>query len=368
MGKCEKMTDFTEQEKSVIENANNENGNTIGFITLASVISAISVVYLHANGCFWEFDSTARYWMTANVIESVFYFAVPVFFMISGTTLMDFFDRYDLKTYSKKRIFKTVIPYLFWSIVGYFYSQLLFMDSIFADTSLKKIVKGIISGDLVRIYWFFIPLFCIYVCIPLLAAVRKEQRTLVFSWIVIIAFVYNYLAPFIFNLIGINFSLPWGIDLGKGFLFYVLVGYLLSNNDLPKWTRIVLYVGGIIGLIIHMIGTYKLSMDAGAIVKTYKGYLNVPCMMYSVAIFVFMKNIWNYLSDKKMVIKAINFLSGYTFSLYLLHIFILWTIQKVGANVYSIYYRLLSPIAAIIITIILAVIIRKIPILKKVLP
>ena len=58
------------------------NKNRIEYISLASVLSAIAVVYLHANGCFWDF-STSRYWITANMIESIFYFAVPIFFMIS---------------------------------------------------------------------------------------------------------------------------------------------------------------------------------------------------------------------------------------------------------------------------------------------
>lgn len=363
------MPEAFKQEK-VISECVSKNGKAmpIGFITLASVLSAISVVYLHSNDCYWEFSSTARYWKTANVINCVFYFAVPVFFMISGTTLMDFFDRYDLKTYSKKRVIKTVIPYLFWSIVGYTYYRLLFKDSVFADTSFKRIIKGLVSGDLVSIYWFFIPLFCVYVCIPLLAAVRKEQRNVIFFWIVMISFLCNYLAPFVLHFFGFTYSLPWGIDLGKGYLFYVLLGYLLSNIELSKRTSFLVYIMGGAGLIIHMVGTYNLSMAAGTVVTTYKGYLNVPCILYSVAIFIFIKNVWNHLSNKRMVVKVVNYLSEYTFSLYLLHIFALWTIQKAGANIYSIYYRMLSPIAAIIVTIILATVIRKIPILKNVLP
>ena len=82
------------------------SSNRIEYISLASVVSAIAVIYLHANGCFWNF-STSEYWFTANIIESVFYFAVPIFFMISGAMLIGFSDKYDLKTYFSKRIKKT---------------------------------------------------------------------------------------------------------------------------------------------------------------------------------------------------------------------------------------------------------------------
>lgn len=51
----------------------NKSDNRIEYITLASVVSAIAVVFLHVNHCFWQFG-TGRYWFTANIIESVFLF------------------------------------------------------------------------------------------------------------------------------------------------------------------------------------------------------------------------------------------------------------------------------------------------------
>ena len=82
------------------------------YITYLSVLGAIAVVYLHANGCYWSF-SRERYWITANVIESIFYFAVPVFFMITGATLLDYTKRCDTKTFFTRRLKKTVIPFVF---------------------------------------------------------------------------------------------------------------------------------------------------------------------------------------------------------------------------------------------------------------
>ena len=72
------------------------------YITALNVFAALAVVFLHTNKCFWRF-SAERYWATANIIESFFYFAVPVFFMISGATLIDYRERYDTKTFFKKR-------------------------------------------------------------------------------------------------------------------------------------------------------------------------------------------------------------------------------------------------------------------------
>ena len=64
-------------------------------LTFIQVICALAVVTLHTNGVFWSFSSTERYWFTANIVESVFYFAIPLFFMITGITLLDYQKRYS---------------------------------------------------------------------------------------------------------------------------------------------------------------------------------------------------------------------------------------------------------------------------------
>ena len=87
------------------------------YIQILGVLSCLAVVVLHTNGCFWDF-SYERYWLTANLIENLCYFAVPIFFMISGATLMDYRKRYSTEEFFKKRFWKTVVPFLIWSVVG----------------------------------------------------------------------------------------------------------------------------------------------------------------------------------------------------------------------------------------------------------
>ena len=94
-----------------METESNESSNLF-YITVLNVLSALAVVGLHTNGCFWEF-SKERWWFTANIIESVLYFAVPVFFMITGATLLDYTKRCDTKTFFTRRLKKTVIPFVF---------------------------------------------------------------------------------------------------------------------------------------------------------------------------------------------------------------------------------------------------------------
>ena len=170
------------------------------YLSLMEVVCALAVVGLHTNGVFWRF-STARYWFTANIIECVFYFAVPVFFMMTGVTLIDFNKRYGLKTYFHKRFRKVVIPFLIWSLVG-LGCHLITHSIHLKDLSISFIINGILSSSFVGIYWFFIPLICVYFCIPLFSAVSDEKKLTVFKYLVGITFLINSLIPFVLKIIG----------------------------------------------------------------------------------------------------------------------------------------------------------------------
>ncbi|MBM6969331.1 acyltransferase [Pseudoramibacter alactolyticus] len=346
-----------------------EKPKDISYISFASVISAIGVVYLHTNGCFWQFSKTANYWPSANIIECVFYFAVPVFFMISGATLMDFYERYDLKTYAKKRIHKTVIPYLFWSIFGLLF-QIFTLKSIDpAGVGITFIVKGLLTGKLVAIYWFFVPLFSIYLCLPLFAAVPKERRIKLFSFLAIAALLLNVLLPFALSLYGAKDVGTFSVGVGAGYLIYIMLGYLLTRIEIPRRWRFGIYGLGLIGLLMHIIGTYRLSMAAGQIVSTYKGYINVPCVLYSVAVFVFFRYAGTKWMAHKGVNKIVEVLSKYTFSLYLLHWYVLQVIVKVlGFNSYSLLFRLIVPLLILGIVVIIVNILRKVCLMDSLLP
>lgn len=334
------------------------------YITLLSVISAISVVILHANGCFWNF-SKSRTWFTANIIESIFYFAVPIFFMITGANLIDYQEKYSTKKYFKKRLKKTVIPFLIWSLIGLLFEMFYEKSISLYDIDIKYIFNGVMNTKFIGIYWFFIPLFCIYLSIPLFASIDNKKKKDIFTYLAITGFILNCLIPFIIKVFSLDIVFPITITIVSGALLYVIIGYLLSHYDLTKNQRYMIYLLSILGLLMHIIGTYILSMDAGRIIDTYKGYYNVPCILNSVGIFIFIKE----LSKKVKKYKIINFIGKYTFSIYLMHWYILRVLTKLfHLSTVSILYRLGLPFVIIGICILITFILRKIPIIKKIVP
>ena len=345
-----------------------KNNNRIDYITFISVVSCVSVLILHTNGVFWQFSATESYWKTANVIESVFYFAVPLFFMITGITLMDFYDKYTLKEYFAKRIKKTVIPFVAWSLIGVVLEVCVGHIAI-SDINIRFLYQGITGTTIVSMYWFFTPLFIIYLNMPLYAAVEKEKRKGVFIYLVVAGFILNNLIPFIISLTKSDLNTPYKMPVITGNLIWPVLGWLLHNSEISKKQKIVIYILAAMGLMIHMCGTYVVSMNAGEILGTFKGYHNVPSILYAVGVFVLLRDIGNNIMQHKTLNRFINWLSGYTFPVYLMQFVFLKAFPMLpGVSAKSMIYRLGAPFIIIPLIIAITWCIRKIPILKNIVP
>ena len=338
------------------------------FMTVLSVISSFAVVTLHANGVFWRFDAEAAYWRGANVIECLFYFAVPVFFMLTGANLIDYRDRYSTREYIKRRALKTLLPFLCWTALGVIYRVLL-REIPAADITPAYLAKGFLNSTLVGVYWFFFPLFGVYACIPLFAAVEKEKRRAVFAGTAAAGFLVNCLIPFILRVTESGVSLPFSVGVSGGYLFYALLGWLLKNETPPPWARALIYLLAAGGTAAQIIGTGILSLRAGRIVDVYKGYNNLPCVLAAAGVFLAAKQAAPLVLRVRALERAFAFLGRYSFAVYLTHWYALDLLVKLPwVDEYSLWYRLGAPFLVIPLCVLGAWILQKIPALRRLVP
>lgn len=176
--------------------------------------------------------------------------------------------------------------------------------------------------------------------------------------------------PFLNSLFNLGFVLPISVSIGSGYLLFICLGYLISNSNFSRTSQFVIYSLSIFELLLHMIGTYDLSMAANQVISTYKGYNNLPCVLYSAGIFLFFKRLGTSIMSNKLINKIVQKLSSYTFGVYLTHVFVLQTIFRMFPNINSklLVWRAFSPLLVFTISVVITWIIRKIPGLKKIMP
>lgn len=336
------------------------------YLQVLGVISCLAVVLLHSNGVFWAF-SYERYWFTANIIESICYFAVPIFIMISGCNLIDYQKKYNTKIYFKKRIIKTVIPFFIWSFIGFVY--LLTVGALSTDNiNIHSVVDAVFNTGYIGVYWFFIPLFSVYLSIPALSMIPEASRKRIFQYMLLAAFAFNIAMPFVFSIIGLNYNTQLNVSLVGGYLFYAIAGYYIDRYPIEKKYRIIWYVLAGVGLAAHILGTLLLSYRDGAVNGIFKGYLNLPCVLYSVGIFILFK----YLDRTRVMayLYTITFpVADTTFGIYLIHWLLMDVFLRIShINPTSIVYRILGGFVIFIAASIIIKIIKKIPILRQIVP
>lgn len=335
------------------------------YITVLNVLASLAVVFLHTNKCFHRF-SVERYWATANIIESVFYFAVPVFFMISGATLIDYRERYDTKTFFKKRFIKTLIPYICFVIIGIIYGVIT-GKIVINQNIVIYLVNSLFAPKYPNIYWFFLPLFTAYLCIPVISRIEKQYRKEVFEYIIILFMILNVALPFICNLSGqFQYNTALSMALGTNYIFYLFLGYYIANYEIPKKIRYLIYILGVAGLITQIIGTYFASIKIDAVSSLFKGYTGLPCVLSSAAVFLYFKNID--FEKIPFVVKICDFFKGETFGVYLVHIYVIDICMIIGISDLSIIFRTVGAVIIFVVSALIVKILKKIPIVKKLVP
>ena len=162
---------------------------------------------------------------------------------------------------------------------------------------------------------------------------------------------------------------PIVIVVGSGYLLYLILGYLFNRLVFSKRSKRFIYLLAFLGLLLHICGTYFLSMETGKIIGTYKGYNNVPCILYSLGIFLFVKENVHRLNTES-IRGGLNRLKDYTFAIYLLHWFVMHSlIRAFHIDTHYIVYRVGGIFLVSIICVCITWVIRKIPwIGRKILP
>lgn len=338
------------------------NSQKLKYVTVLNVICSFAVVLLHANGIFWSF-SYENYWISANVIESLFYFAVPIFFMISGCNLMDYRERYSTPQFILKRVKRVLIPFLFWSIVGFVYQYL--MGRVDKNISVINAIVGTFNTQFISVYWFFIPLFTAYLCIPVLSLIPKIYRQKAFGYIIVATMIFSQLLPLIFSLCNLQYNFGLKFPLATEYVFFLLCGYYLNNYAIDKKFTVGIFVVGAIGLLTHLLGTHLLSYQASSVVQTFKGYLNVPCVSYSLALFLLFKKLDNTAFIDRLYRWCRN-LTKYTFGVYLIHWYLLdLTLFLTQMDNKSLLYRLGIGTLTFVVALVITKLISLIPLLKR---
>lgn len=150
-------------------------GKRIVYLDILNIVAIISVIAMHCNGIVHG-NPNIRDWNTSLIIECICYFAVPLFFMISGANLLKYRERYNTKEFYKKRCLKVLIPFIFWATIMFIW-KIFIRKSMTIETvnSPIKLLNAFFSNKEESTYYFMFEILGIYLIIPLLSLLTKKN-------------------------------------------------------------------------------------------------------------------------------------------------------------------------------------------------
>lgn len=343
------------------------NKNRIIYIDILNILAMICVVALHCNGIVHTYLN-ARSWTTSLLVEVICFWAVPVFLMITGATLMNYRNKYDTKTFFKKRVLKVVIPFVFWAIIMIIWKYSIGYLNI-EKFSIPNILNIIFTNQEESTYYFIFVILGVYLTLPILSHLADEKYRKTLWYAVIVLFITQSVLPVICTIFNIIYNNDLTILLG-GYILFVLLGYLISTQEIKKRYRVIIYVLGILSMIFRYVMTYYWSTKAQNVDRTLFGYIQFHSVFLAAAVFIFVKNIkFNEIIKNNKISKFLSKISSCSFGIYLIHqIVMYYETHLLNINIYGWKWRTIGIITTYLISLTIVYILKKIPILKKVVP
>lgn len=287
------------------------------YISILNVLACIGVVILHTFETGYTSDAN---FVFEVLIRAIAYCAVPVFFMITGATLIDYRERYDTKTFFKKRLLKVIIPLIIWSII---YFIINFFKGKFSinDLSFKFVFEYFFLVKTNPIFWFFVVIIGIYLAIPVISLIPQETRRKAFLYIIIITFVFNQFLPDLLYHLNLNYNYDLKFPLTySGWISFIFIGYYIDKYEIVKKYRVIIYVLGIIGFLTMVVPTIFISYHKNESCSWFDEYYDAPCVLYSASVFLFFKSKINNNQIVTKIMPFFNFVAPTTLGIYVLHI------------------------------------------------
>lgn len=324
-----------------------------------NVLACIAVVAAHHNNQLHSYSESFG-WKFSLAAECLLYWAVPVFLMVSGATLMGFHKRCSLKQYFLRRFTRTVIPWLLWSTFILLWK--LRIGQIQSGEGPVFYLGLILTNQVEGIFWFFSTLFGCYLLIPLLTWLTPYRKALWYA--VVSIFLLSLLHPLVPKYTPISNDAVTALR--NSLVIYILLGYLLNTAELSKKQRMLLYLAGILSVIFRFTVTWVVSAEQHATSLLVRGNKMCNTAVTSSAVFVFLKHVdWEKILPKSLR-RLLPTLAACSFGVYLLHHVIMYYEQNLfDVTLAHMAYKTLWVPVTYGVCVLAILLLKKIPFLGK---
>ncbi|MCT3046188.1 acyltransferase [Leuconostoc mesenteroides] len=336
------------------------------YMDVLTILATIAVVFLHSSEYAFSNQTSDPHWIVAVILQVTFIWAVPIFFMMSGAHLLDYRERYDTKTFFKKRLNKILVPFLFWSILWYLITPVIWSKP--ANYRIDQFVNGIMHNQIQPIFWFFYVIIGFYISVPLVSKITNKNSKQLTIYLLAINVFFVTILSYYYSLRNQPMSsLTDGIQIGTaGSIGFFVTGWYLKHETLSKFQRILLHTSSIISFSVMIALTLYLSIRRGEFQRNVYSIWGIFGFIFSVGVFeIFKYHLYDWQPSKKMK-KMLTTFSSTSLGVYIVHEFFIYFAEiQLHIPDNTLRHMLIMPIIVWILSTIFVIMLQKIPLVNK---
>lgn len=326
-----------------------------------SLVACLAVVVLH---CTLTVFGSARdaHWRLALVLQGIFIFAVPVFFMMSGANLMRYRERYGTREFFRRRLRKVGVGMLAASVVCYLL-YCLFPDAFYggegyaASAGVGDFLWRLATNQVNDTYWFLYTLAYLYLLTPLLS-LAAERCGLLRAYAAL-----SFVAAFVLPLAVWAGWLPQEVSstlfgwpmLASTATFYYVAGHCLVRWPPSRRRRVAWEVAGLVSLVLMGWLAWRTNRQSEAYDATLISASSAFGAVYALGVFQLFQGLAGRLASLPGRVRdVLARLSGATFFVYLFHVPVInWvgaTLEDTDVPAFNLDHPLLEALAVFAVT------------------
>jgi surface polysaccharide O-acyltransferase-like enzyme len=273
-----------------------------------------------------------------------------------------------LGQFLQKRLVKVAIPLLAWSVIYLVWSTYLGGDGM----KLRNFSR-IFYQPAYYHFWYFYALIGLYLFIPILRVLASNAEKKVLFYFVGIWFVAASFFPMIENITDLNFE--WDFRFIGGFVGYLVLGTLIGQWKFGKKGILIAWIVLLLSLSFTIIATGRASGSAGEFDGQFYEYLSPNIILAAGSSFLLIRMLFSKIQWNDRWEKVLSELGMASLGIYVIHPIVLFYLQKglLGRSLSAdISPALLSipatVLAAYLISLALVLAMRKIPVIRGIVP
>lgn len=300
--------------------------NRIKAIDAIRVISILAVLLIHTTTRTIEAThNNLNSFPWTLFLNQIARFAVPLFILISGFVLeLNYNNHANYWSYLKKRVGRILIPYVFWSLIYYFFVYTQNHDSL---------ISVILTGDASYQLYFIPTLAIFYITFPLL---HKFYKLISNKFVLLgLGALQLYLLSSDYFVKEFKFADPIRITLLSFFFF--TIGIIAARNKdkiiktVKKWKYLLIPTTLILGIYVFMEG--KIGFQITDSYLSFYSQWRPSVFFYTFTVFL----ILFYAFDKsRLQFKIVESFSRLSYLVFFIHVIILEVLWKYfGHNLFN---------------------------------